>query len=340
MILVGDQQETSYRLMQRCVLECLTAAPVAGLQSYMRPFASLAEIRGPDYISPFGCKTAPLRNMRLSQTITSKDMIPDGRCTVYQITGGNHSQQRTTRFIWLLLWVSTSWLVFGAIIASVYLSHRTTWIGTSSCASLTVLSIFIRLVENRCLDVPTYPPSSPTDLDAAVFMGRRNSCMVLEGSRRDVARWTGFGLKLKRGIIYKIGEISVRLASLFLLLFVFVTVPNGSTWDQVAFVCLNLLGQLNNILGISLNSSRCLTHLRKTDKIEAETRTHVLAFLLRRFGDGPWVDEVNLLPGTEIWKSWRAAVLGSALDAKALYDQCSQAKNSETRAAKIVSASA
>lgn len=189
----------------------------------------------------------------------------------------------------------------------------------------------MRLIENRCLEVPIHPPSSPKSVDAVVFMGRRNSCFVLEGSREDIARWTGFGLQLRRGARYKIGEASVRLASLVLLLYIFITVPNGSTWDQVAFVCLNLFGQLNNVLGSFLNGSRCFAHLEKIVETEVKTRTHAFGFLLRRFGNGPWVDEVKLIPGTTIWKRWRAEILRSGLDAKLVYDQCRIAEDSGSR---------
>ena len=338
MVLLGDQQESAYRLMQRCLLECLTAAPVAGLQSYLRPFSTLAEARGLDYISPYGCKLAPLRNMRLSQTVASKQLLRDGRCSVYQIARDNVSKHQTKMFLCLFLWILASWVIFGGIIASVYLSSRTTWIGTSSCASLTILSIFMRLVENRCLEVPIHPPSAPKDLDAVIFMGRRNSCFVLEGSREDVARWTGFGLQLRRGSRYKIGEASVRLTSLVLLLYIFVTVPNGSTWDQVAFVCLNLLGQLNNVVGSFVNGARYFTRLEKIVETEVKTRTHALGFLLRRFGNGPWVDEVKLIPGTAIWKRWRAEVLRSELDPKLVYDLCCAAGESEATGRKEIPA--
>ena len=333
MVLLGDQQETAYRQMQRCLLECLTAAPVAGLQSYLRSFSTLAESHGINYISPFGCKSAPLRNMRLSQTITSKNLLRDGRCFVYQITTGNSTKHQTKTFLCLLLWILTSWIIFGGILTAVYLNRQTTWIGTSNCASLTVLSIFIRLVENRCLEVPVHPPSSPKDLDAVVFMGRRNSCFILEGSREDVARWTGYGLQNRRGTRYKIGEASVRIASLVLLLFIFITVPNGSTLDQVAFVCLNLLAQLNNVLGCLVNGSRCFARLEKIVETEVRTRTHVLGFLLRRYGNGTWVDEVKMIPGTTVWKHWRAEILKSDLDAKSVYDQCCTAADFGSRAA-------
>lgn len=157
-------------------------------------------------------------------------------------------------------------------------------------------------------------------------MGRRNSCLVIEGSREDIARLTGFGLQIKQGTAYKIGEYASRLASWALLIFIFIAVPNGSTWDQVGFICLNLLGQLNNFLGTFLNSSRCFASLTKTLECPVATRTHVYGFMLRRFGDGPWIDEVKLLPGTSTWRDWKQEILKSDLDAKTVYNQCLKRK--------------
>lgn len=103
MILVGEQQEFDYRLMHRCILECLNAAPVAGLQSYLRSFATLRDAQGPNYISPYGCKTAPLRNARLAQTLNSKHLLEDGRCTVYKVAAGSNESRSTTLFSYLLI---------------------------------------------------------------------------------------------------------------------------------------------------------------------------------------------------------------------------------------------
>ena len=322
MVLLGDHQETEYRLMQRCVLECFTAAPVSGLQSYTRSLSTLTDVSGREYISPYGCKRAPLRNMRLSQTLASKDLLKDGRCLIYRISPHGTEGRSQRLFISLVLWILCSWVIFCCIITSVWMSGTTTWIGISSCVSLTVLSNIIRLVENRSVEITPPAPTAPEAEDAVIFMGRRNSCFVLEGTREDVARWTGFGLQVKRGPKFKVGEVGIRLASLALLVFVFSTVPNGTTWDQVAFICLNLLGLINNALGRFLAGSRCQAHPRKKFEGRAETRTHVYGFLLRHFGGGAWVNEVELIPRTPIWRRWKEEVVKSDLDAKAVYKHC------------------
>ena len=321
MVLVGDYQETEYRLMQRCILECFTAAPVSGLQSYTRPFSALTDVNGREYISVYGGKKAPLRNMRLSQTLASKELLKDGRCLIYRISPHGTERRSLRLFLCLILWILCSWMIFCGIIASVWMSELTTWIGVSSCISLTLLSTIIRLVENRSLEITPPPPTAPEQQDAVIFLGRRNSCFVLEGTREDVARWTGFGLQVKSGPRYRIGEIGIRLASLGLLVFVFTTVPNGSTWDQVAFICLNLLGLTNNVLGRFLGGSRCLASLVQTFESKVETRTHVYGFLLRHFGGGVWVDQVDLIPKTPVWTRWKEEVVKSDLDAKVVYQQ-------------------
>ena len=219
MVLVGDSQETEYRLMQRCILECFTAAPVSGLQSYTRPLSTLTDVNGREYISVYGGKKAPLRNMRLSQTLATKDLLKDGRCLIYRISPHGTERRSQRLFICLVLWILCSWMIFCCIIASVWMSKMTTWIGVSSCVSLTLLSTIIRLVENRSLEITPTQPTAPEEPDAVIFLGRRNSCFVLEGTREDVARWTGFGLQVKPGPRSKIGEIGIRLASLSLLVF-------------------------------------------------------------------------------------------------------------------------
>jgi hypothetical protein len=69
MVLVGEDEESNYRLMRRSIYELLSAAPVAGLQSYLRSYSTITDKVGPTYISQLGGKSAPLRNMRLANTI-------------------------------------------------------------------------------------------------------------------------------------------------------------------------------------------------------------------------------------------------------------------------------
>ena len=136
MILLGNQEEIDYRLMQRCLLECVTSAPVTGLQSYMRSFSVFTEIQGPDYISPFGCKRVPLRNNRLFQCLKLGGLLKDGSCPVYRIPVHSHGRRSKFLFCCLLLWICSSWLIFGSILTAVFVSSRTTWVEISRSASL------------------------------------------------------------------------------------------------------------------------------------------------------------------------------------------------------------
>ena len=316
--------------MRRCILECIVAAPVAGLQSYLTSFAKIFSAQGQQYRSPIGCKSAPLRNMRLDQMIEMQNLLDDGRYSVYKVRSPmnddatSYQDMRSTLWFSLLfLWVFASWCLFAGIILAVYLGSATTWIGTASCVSLTAVSVSVRLLENRCLEFSAMSPSNPHAYDAVIFLGRRNSCLVLEGSRADIASCTGAGLRLREGRLAKGIEIFIRLSMLTLLLFTLICVPNGSTWDQVAFICLNLLGQFNNLLGRWLSTKRQLARLEKRQELEVETRTHVYALLLRKFGNGKWVDEIELLPGTDAWGLWRKSVVSHKdTDAKTLYEQC------------------
>lgn len=222
-----------------------------------------------------------------------------------------------------MLWVLFTWLLYGCIVYSVVISKATSWIGMSSCIVLPSASMVIRLVERHLLEIRFTPHSSADAAGAAVIIGRKNSCVVIEGSRKDVAHMTEFGLQTKAGPMASTLEMLVRICALLLLLFIFVTTLNGSTWDQVAFICVNLLGQLNNIIGRWLNSHRCIAKFHKEGQDSPATRTHMYAFLLRRYGSGDWVDKVNLLPGTDLWRRWQQKiVVNRTVDAKELYEDC------------------
>ena len=328
MVLLGDQEETNYRIMHRSVIECWAGAPVAGIQTYLRSFSQLIDADGPEMISPYGCTRKPLRNARLQQAIKSSKLHMNGLCRVFGVrqtaTKDGVYKVRSGRLsLYLAIWIVCTWIFYAAILASIYVSKRMTWIGTSNCLSLTFLSIAIRVAETLCLERKELPVSNPDRPGAAVFLGPRNSCLVLEVDHKGSAPWASYGLRLKNADFIKPAELFVRLSAFLLLLYVFITMPNGSTWDQVAFICTNLLGQLNNIVGRSLHTLDYSTALEKKVERASPTRTHVYAFLLRRFGDGAWVDEVNLLPGTGIWQRWRESVIAEMdVDPKILYDSC------------------
>ena len=136
MILLGNQEEIDYRLMQHCLLECVTSAPVTDLQSYMRSFSVFTEIQGPEYISPFGCKRVPLRDNRLFQCMKLRGLLKDGSCSVYRIPANSHGRRSKNLFCCLLLWKCSSRLIFGSILTAVFVSSRTTWLEISRSASL------------------------------------------------------------------------------------------------------------------------------------------------------------------------------------------------------------
>ncbi|KAI9822642.1 MAG: hypothetical protein M1827_000361 [Pycnora praestabilis] len=196
-------------------------------------------------------------------------------------------------------------------------------IGISISGSFLLWSMFLRIAEGHCIGpVRFHSPTRPHDKDAVIFMGRRNSCFVLEGSREDVSRWTGLGLEQKEDRLAVILTNLMRFGSLLQLLFIFAVIPNGTTWDQVGFILFNALGQLNLLVCGRLGARRCMESLDKVSETEVGTRTHVYGELLRKFGDGKWVETASLLPETDIWSRWRKLVLENReRDCKALYAQ-------------------
>jgi hypothetical protein len=115
----------------------------------------------------------------------------------------------------------------------------------------------------------------------------------------------------------------MRIGSLMILLYLLVVILNGTTWDQVAFILLNTMGRLNVMLGQYLNAKACLGELEIVEDIKMPTRTHVYAYLLRRFGNGDWVDKVGLLPQTELWMRWRDYIATDhTTDPKEQYGAC------------------
>lgn len=91
-----------------------------------------------------------------------------------------------------------------------------------------------------------------------------------------------------------------------MLLFIFPAIPNGSTMDQVVFIILNGLDQVNVLTGKWLNSARCIEELEPVGKESPETRTEVYGYLVRRFKNlevtKNGVDA--MLPKTSGWKRW------------------------------------
>lgn len=319
MVLIGEEEELKYRLSRRTWLECIAATPVVGLQNYVRSYDLLLETGPLTYFSPYGCKSAPLRNTQLTNSIRVRGLLDDGRYTVYKIPPNpNPSCLGIGNSIPLLAWIIATWIFLGGLIAFLVLVPDRTWVGITSCASLTGWSIFLRLVEFANVQPTAVKNANITDpqgFDAVFVMGRDNSGFVLEGSRKDVKNWTSRGLYYKKDFLCinaHVWQNLTRIGSLLVLLFIFSVIPNGSTMDQVAFIFLNGMAQANVLIGQRLHSSACFAELDRHDNYNnIETRTDVYAMLLNRFKDVPrdWVAESGLLPKTAVWDEWKDEVV-------------------------------
>ena len=199
-VLVGEEQELKYRLSRRSILQCISAAPVVGLQTYIRSYEVLLQSGTYSYFNPSGCKVAPLRSSQLENTINRQGLLEDGKYTVYQIPDDDKATSRTKAQTWLFIWLVATWLIFGCIIAFTILTPKVTWIGITNVLVLTCWSITVRLVEYfyvQPTEVKASNISDPKRHDAIFILGRNNSAFVLEGNRGDIKDWTA------RGLIYK-----------------------------------------------------------------------------------------------------------------------------------------
>jgi len=335
MVLLGEDEELNYRLMRRSIYEILCTAPAAGLQSYLRSYSMVTEKVGPIYISQLGRKSAPLRNLRLANTIASCNLLLDSRYSVYQIPTSQDTRN-DMKDVRSLFWMLGTWIITAAIMATLAILPDTSWVGIVNCVVLPAWSIVLRIIESQCIHIATSSPSQPDHPDSVIIIGRRNSCFILEGSRRDVSRWTGLGVEAKDSISSKFTEYFTRITTLLILVFVFVSIPNGTLHDQVSFITINLLGQANVKIGKYLNARSCLGSLSKITSTDVPSRTHVYGLLLRRFGNGDWVDETGLLPNTAIWKDWRKLVVATQSDSKELYEKVVQEHSKTNEESKIL----
>ncbi|GAB1314708.1 hypothetical protein MFIFM68171_04918 [Madurella fahalii] len=324
MVLIGENEEPSYRLSQRCLLQCVSGVPVAGLQNYIRSYDLL---HGPgtsvySYFSPYGCKSAPLRNILVTNAIKHAKLLEDERYTVFQIPSSTTTTPKP--HVWkyrvlLFVWIALTWFLFAVIVVFSLLTPYTTWIGLANCVVLTGWSVLIRVVEYfniRPAPIWEGNVNNPDGPDAVFIMGRSNSAVVLEGSRRDVKRWTSPELRYAArplGIPAAAWQWFTRVGSALVLAFIFSSIPNGSTTDQVAFIMLNVLGQVNVVVGQGLNSRWRLSELVMAEETREATRTHVYARLLRRFKqvdeETGWVEVSGILPKTEVWEEWKREVV-------------------------------
>lgn len=150
------------------------------------------------------------------------------------------------------------WLAVVAVMAFAVVIGETSWIGLSACFSLIGWSIVLRLWERYCLKLATVKAYGPDQSDAIYILGRRNSCFILQRSRKEVLKWKGQGLEQREGEEIDLICTGTRIGSLAMLLYLLIIIPNGTTWNQVAFIMLNILGQLNALLGQRVNAKACL----------------------------------------------------------------------------------
>ncbi|EWC47460.1 hypothetical protein DRE_00428 [Drechslerella stenobrocha 248] len=327
MVLVGESEEYRYRAMRRSITECFAAAPIAGIQSYLHSTASLAEATGRSYFSPVGMNSAPLRNMQLEHAINLKSLLADGSCAIYEIPQSRKPAQERFQLpsLAILSWVLFTWIALAGILAGLVLSSGLTWIGYANVFGFVGWSILARLIDRFCMEKVVNNTSDPDRDDAVFILGRRNSCLILKGKRRDLVEWTGHGIRQKPGRLAKAAEYFMRTTSLIVILFIFLTIPNGTTWDQVAFIGVNITGQLNVLLGQRLTANHYFSKLTLVKSVSVPTRTHVYGVLLREFGDGKWVDDAGILPRTDVWDEWRSLVTTHdyrGMDSKKLYEEC------------------
>lgn len=319
MILLGEDYEFRYRLMRRGLAENLSIAPVAGLQNYLRSYSELSEATGIEYISPFGCKKASLRNMRLAKVISQKDLLQNGRFTVYRLPNG----EAGTGGKIISAWTLTTYVIFIAIVIGLRAAiPNPSWIGSVSCGVLSLWSMTLRLLEPCCVQTVGKSAASPDDEDAAIILGRRDSCVVVEGFRMDVMAWTGLGVELIDSPAARAWRCISRLGSLLVLVLMFATITNGTICDQVQFIALNLLGLANLMLGLWLNATSCTNSFKKLKQERVESRTEVWGILLRKFPHGEWVSLLGI-PKTDVWDDWKArVVVDLATKPKELYKKC------------------
>ncbi|KAF3903736.1 hypothetical protein AA313_de0210305 [Arthrobotrys entomopaga] len=245
------------------------------------------------------------------RSINQKSLLRDGACHVYEIpveatsTGLNLPQLAITS------WVIFTWLTLAGMFVGTKAGGdglELTWVGYANVFGFVGCSILLRLLDRYCMTPVEEKATEPDKPDAVFILGRRNSCFVLKGRRQDVAERTGYGIRHKEGFLTTIAEFIMRSSSLLVILFVFITIPNGTTSDQLAFILVNLLGQANVLILQYLKSVAYFSKLRLVKKLNMRTRTHVYGFLIREFGNGEWVDESGLLPRTSAWDAFRKVV--------------------------------
>jgi len=256
---------------------------------------------------------------------------------VYAIPAGGEQQSPESRAaarksrLFVVLWVLLTWVLFAGVLVFTILVPDTTWIGITNCAALTGWSVVLRLIEKANVKLAGIDDTKITNSeapDAVYILGRNNSAFVLKGTRKDVKYWTTRGLRYQKatlGVPAGVWQFFTRMGSLLMLLFIFSSIPNGSTMDQVAFIILNGLAQINVLVGQRLNSACCMSELELVEKETPKTRTDIYGFLVRRFkgleAQKAWIDASGLLPNTDEWKKWKVqALLDDGRDVNDIYE--------------------
>ncbi|KAI0193850.1 hypothetical protein F4808DRAFT_354126 [Astrocystis sublimbata] len=331
LVLLSENEETSFRRANKRLLDVLSLAPVSGLQAYLRSYDGLIDVQDRDYLSPYGKKTAPLRNIRVAQMMSRCSLLEDGLVRVYGISNTAQLDARKRRLVAACCFIAAlSWLSFALLVSVAFCVHASTWVGKSNLLALAVWSVYLRILDAMSFIPSKATPSFPDKADAAIFLGRRNSALILEGSRKDILQWTGLGLSLRTTIAHRWHgplkglQTFARVGTFILLAFMFSTIPNGSVEDQAILVAYNVLGQLNTWLGLYIHAHRTLLDLETISQVRVATRTHVYATLLRRYRDEDWIG-LEILPRTPAWDRWRRQVVRDpVIDAKELWEQCSE----------------
>lgn len=348
MVLIGEAEERRLRSSRSTLAEVLVAAPVAGIQSYLTSFEAVSSRL--TYFSPYGCKEAPLRNVKLQSAINHLRLLDNGRYAAYSIKKIQKDEEQTADRVrhkyyhMLLLWLAFTWLYLAALIliwafAPLGLLPPGTWVGITNLTVLTGWSILVRVLEYFMvtaladLEERNSKPRDKAMKDGIFFMGKRNSGLIICGTRQEIKMWTSTMLDYEEGRTFGFKnrhlQHFIRMGTIMVLLLVFVSVPNGSTTDQMVFVLLNILAQLNVFLSSHLNSKACIEELQLDNESEDEdalTRTHIWAYIIRHFHNRPgvdpdWIEKSRMLPDTPIWKQWREDILiHESDDPKELYD--------------------
>ena len=175
----------------------------------------------------------------------------------------------------MFLAVST-WLTYGALLTLATITPTVTWIGVINLLGLVAWSLVLRMIDRAIFVPDDHVPSHADRPDAAVFMGRRHSALILEGSRADIARWTGSGLCLRTSSWAHWLHTLSRVGTLAFLIWVFCSVPNGSTDDQLLFFGCNVLGWMNTYIGQRLHVKHTYQKLELMEHSMQKLPTHLV----------------------------------------------------------------